>query len=156
MYNESPASINVAMLRHLYGLSLFAPSEDGENEPVVDVQTWHHLCIVAHELGMPDLTKQACEELEAHFEEHMQFDEQTGLLRDKASIAWFVGSVEQIYDEYSTEHPTDVVDMVSKFACRHFTELEESESFRTLTSSVPTLGWEMLRYGARQKSPFLR
>jgi hypothetical protein len=133
------------MPRRLYGLPLFAASEDGEDQPVVDVQDWHYLCIVAQKLGIPDVTKQACEELEAHFEEHMPIDEQTGLLREKASTAWFVRSVKQIY---SIEHRIDVDNMVAKFVCRHLTEFEENEGFRTLTSSVPALGWDMLRYGA--------
>jgi hypothetical protein len=143
------------MFRHLYGLPLFPASEDGEDEPLVDVQTWHHLCNVARRLEISDLPKQALEQLELYFEINMSIDENTGLLRDKTSIAWFVRNVELVYKCMGTYHKNDVADMISRFACRHFTELEESRKFSTLAYSVPALARDMLRYGARQRSQFL-
>jgi hypothetical protein len=137
------------MLRHLYGLPLFAASEDGEEDGVIDVWTWHELCIVALRLGISALPKQALEQLEVHFEKKMSIDEKTGLLHDKASIAWFVQNVQLIQRCISTNRRTDVVDMILKFACRHFTELEKSGEFKALTDTLPNLYRDMLRYGAQ-------
>lgn len=93
-FHEPPARINVVMLRHLYELPFFAASADDEGEEVVDVQTWHELCIVARRLGIPSLTTKALEQLDMYFEKKLVVDEKIGLLRDRSSITWFVRNVQ--------------------------------------------------------------
>lgn len=152
---EPPARINVAVLRYLYGLPLFAAHDD---EPVeaVDVWTWHELCIVAHKLGVVGLPTHALAQLEMYFENKMEVDAKTGLLLDKTKIDWFMREVDAIRRCMDTNRRTDVIDMVLKFCCRHYTEFEPNERFQSLTESLPDLHRDMLRYGARQKSDFLR
>jgi hypothetical protein len=116
---------------------------------LVPTSAWHHLCNVARMLEISDLPKQALEQLELYFETNMPIDENTGLLREKSSIIWFFVHVELVYKCMGIFHKNDVADMISKFACRHFTELEESGKFGTLAYSVPALALDMLRYGAR-------
>lgn len=135
---------------------MFPATTTDEPEQVVDVWTWHELCIVAGKLKIVGLAAYALVELEAYFEKKMKVDEKTGLLKDKANIDWFLKNVESIRRCMDTNKRTDVIDMILKFCCRHYTELEPNGSFQFLTKEMPTLYRDMLRYGVRQKNDFLR
>lgn len=81
------------MLRYLYGLPLFPAATTDEPEQVVNVWTWHELCIVAGKLDIVGLAAYALVELEAYFEKKMEVDEKTDLLKDKANVDWFLKNV---------------------------------------------------------------
>ena len=53
----------MAVLRYLYGMPLFADPLDDEPEKLVDVWSWHELCIVAQKLEIVGLAAHALAEL---------------------------------------------------------------------------------------------
>lgn len=144
------------VLRYLYGMPLFADPLDDEPEKLVDVWSWHELCIVAQKLEIVGLAAHALAELEAYFEEKMQVDEKTGLLKDKAKADWFVQNVKLLRSCVDKNDHTEAIELVLKFCCRHYTELESNKRFQDLTCEWSDLRRDMLRYGARQKNDFLR
>jgi hypothetical protein len=150
---EPSAKINVAMLCYLYGLPLFAASED-EPQQVVDVWTWHEICIVARKLGIAGLATQALEQLEMYFEQQTLVDEKTGLLHNKANVEWFIREVQLIRRCMDTNKRTDVIDMILRFCCQHYTELESNEGFQTLCRQLPDLQRDMLRYALDRRMTF--
>ena len=153
---EPTHRINVAVLRYLYGLPLFVAPTDDEPKKLVDVWTWHELCIVAQKLEIVGLAAHALVELEAHFEEKMKVYDKTGLLQDKANLDWFVQNVKLIRSCVDKNDQMDAIELVLKFCCRHYTQLESNKRFQDLTFEWSDLLRDMLRYGARQKNDFLR
>lgn len=146
----------MAILRYLYGLPLFAAAVDDEPEKMVDPWTWYELGIVADKLKIVGLQTHATHELERYFEKTMSVDAATGLLQDKTRVEWFVQNVKLLRGCMDRSGKTDAYDVILKFCCRHFTQLEPNKKFKELADAMPELYRDMLKYGARQKSDFLR
>lgn len=146
----------MAVLRYLYGPPFFADPLDEEPEKLVDVWTWHELCIVAQQLKIVSLAAHALVELEAYFEEKMQIDDKTGLLRDKAKADWFGQNVKLLRNCVDKNDQTEAIELVLKFCCRHYLELDPNKRFQDLTYEWSDLQRDMLRYGVRQKNELFR
>jgi hypothetical protein len=102
------------------------------------------------------LAVHALVEVEAYFEENSKFDDKTGRMQDPAKVDWFVQNVKHLRSCVDKNDLTEAVELVLKFCCRHYTELEPNKRFQDLTYEWSDLQRDMLRYGVRQKNDFLR
>jgi hypothetical protein len=150
---DIPREATVAVLRFLYGLTLFATTE-GRPDGVVDPKTWYGLILAADSLGMPALRTHVVHELEAYVK-GLLVDESTGHLRNEASITKFVQAVQVIFTSLD-ESETEARGIVLRLCLKHYTDLEKNETFCALTDALPSLLRAMLGYAARHGSELMR
>lgn len=79
-----------------------------------------------------------------------------GLLKGKTNADWFVRNVKLLRSCVDKNDQTEAIDLVLKFCCRHYTELESDKRFQDLSHELSDLFRDMLRCGVRQKNDFLR